>query len=485
MANIVPVYKKGDKEHAENYRPISLLCITSKVLERCVLNNINSQLRDAVNTCQHGFIAGKSCVTNLIDTLDYVGSCLDSGGHIDMTYMQDMSKAFDKVDHELLIQKLQKEYGFGGNLLRWFQYYLADRKQRVTVLGATSDVLPVTSGVPQGSILGPALFLLYVNSLPNNVKSSRVAMFADDTKVFKAIKWPKDAMKLQEDLNNLENWSSESGLQFNETKCKSQSITRRINPILTVYSMKDSPLSSIKHERDLGVWISSDLTFNKHVNEQCAQAHKMFGYIRRNTRTITSIKTRRTIYLSLIRSHLGYATQVWTPQSIELLLKLEKPQRRATKYILNLPFISSTCYKSRLQTLHLLPVCYWHEYLDLVHFFKVVNGITTSSFVLNAKNFSCTRSSSKTKGVKYETPRCKTTTYQRSYWIRTIRTWNALTEILDLNVKNFNKFKSVIQAYYNTALKNTYDCDDPRTFKTICPRCNRARALTISINCCF
>jgi hypothetical protein len=152
-----------------------------------------------------------------------------------MIYM-DMSKAFDKVDHEVLIQKLQKDYGFGGNLLRWFRCYLENRKQRVTVLGATSDLLPVTSGVQQGSILGPALFLLYVNDLPSNVKSSRVAMFADDTKVFKAIQSPNDAVKLQEDITNLGNWSSESGgLQFNETKCKAQSITRKTNPIPTTY----------------------------------------------------------------------------------------------------------------------------------------------------------------------------------------------------------------------------------------------------------
>ncbi|CAB3990375.1 Hypothetical predicted protein [Paramuricea clavata] len=169
LANIVPVHKKGDKEYAENYRPISLLCITSKVMERCVLNNIKTRLYDAVNMCQHGFMAGRSCISNLIDTLDYVGSCLDSGRHIDMIYM-DMSKAFDKVDHDVLIRKLQKDYGFGGNLLRWFRCYLENRKQRVTVLGATSDLLPVTSGVPQGSILGPALFLLYVNDLPSNVK---------------------------------------------------------------------------------------------------------------------------------------------------------------------------------------------------------------------------------------------------------------------------------------------------------------------------
>ena len=168
--------------------------------------------------------------------------------------------------------------------------------------------------------------------------------------------------------------------------------------------------------------ISSDLTFNKHTNEQCAQANKMLSYIRRNTRTINRIKTRRAIYLTLVRSHLGYATQVWPPQSTELLLKLEKPQRHATKYILNLPFTNSVCYKSRLQTLHLLPICYWHEFLDMMHFFKAVNGLISSSFRLHIKTTKCTRSSSNTKGVKYEVPRCKTTTYQRSFWIRSIRT---------------------------------------------------------------
>jgi hypothetical protein len=210
---------------------------------------------------------------------------------------------------------------------------------------------------------------------------------------FKAIQSPNDAIKLQEDITNLGIWSSESGLQFNEAKCKAQSITRKTNPIPTTYFMNDAPLASIKHERDLGVWIYSDLTLNKHVNEQCAQANKILSYIRRNTRTIDSIKTRRTIYLSLVRSHLGYATQVWTLQSIELLLKLEKTQRRATKYILNLPFISSVNYKSRLQTLHLLPICYWHEYLDMIHFFKVIHGITSSSFALHAKTTRHTRSS--------------------------------------------------------------------------------------------
>ena len=186
MANIVPVYKKGDREYTENYRPISLLSIISKVLERCVLDNIKDQLYSIINDCQHGFVTAKSCITNLIESLDYIGSVLDKGGQVDTVYL-DMSKAFDKVDHGLLITKLRGP-GFGGMLLKWLTNYLSNRHQRVTVLGATSHTMAVTSGVPQGSLLGPALSLLFVNDLPESVKSSSMAMYADDTKVFKAIR---------------------------------------------------------------------------------------------------------------------------------------------------------------------------------------------------------------------------------------------------------------------------------------------------------
>lgn len=137
-----------------------------------------------------------------------------------------MSKAFDKVSHRRLVHKLI-QVGFGGNLLNWFCSYLSGRYQRVTVLGTTSDNLPVTSGVPQGSILGPALFLLYVNDLPEVVSSSRrVLMFADDTKIFRE-KTLDDAFSLQKDLGKLATWSYSSGLLFNEAKCKAQRITRK------------------------------------------------------------------------------------------------------------------------------------------------------------------------------------------------------------------------------------------------------------------
>ena len=161
LASVVPVHKKGTKEHVENYRPISLLPIVSKVLERCVLNGIKAHLYQVIAPLQHGFCTGRSCVTNLLEAFDYIGSLLESGSQVDTIYL-DMSKAFDKVRHRRLIHKLSLD-GFSGKLLNWFQSYLSGRRQRVTVLGATSKDLPVTSGVPQG----------YVNDLPEVVSSSR------------------------------------------------------------------------------------------------------------------------------------------------------------------------------------------------------------------------------------------------------------------------------------------------------------------------
>ena len=164
--------------------------------------------------------------------------------------------------------------------------YLSNRRQRVTALGATSNTLPVTSGVPQGSILGPILFLLYVHDLPGLVKSSQVAMFADDTKIFKSIASINDTKLLQQDLSNLESWSSTSGLPFNQSKCRSLSITRKTKPVVTTYKMKGETLEITKSERDLGVWMSTDLTWNNQVVEQSSRANKLLGYIRWNARFI-------------------------------------------------------------------------------------------------------------------------------------------------------------------------------------------------------
>ena len=143
LANIVPVYKKENKEYIENYPPISLLCLVSKVMERCLFNAIKDQFYILVGSCQHGFMAKRSCVTQLVEVYCLIGSQLDKGGQVDFIFL-DISKAFDKVSHRKLLTLLQ-EHGFGGNLLAWFDFYLQNRLHRVTALVVSSEALPVTS----------------------------------------------------------------------------------------------------------------------------------------------------------------------------------------------------------------------------------------------------------------------------------------------------------------------------------------------------
>ena len=212
------------KDHVENYRPISLLSIISKVQERCVLIRLRDHLLVMLHRAQHGFIPGKSCVTQLVEVIDYIGSLQDSGKQTDVIYL-DMSKAFDKVQHSLILDKL-RQYNISGDLLNWFTSYLRGRRQRVTVLGATSKECKVTSGVPQGSIFGPMLFLLYVNDLPKTMNTSKIACFAD-TKILKQVDNLQDTAGLQNDIISLNGWATDNGLTFNQMKCKCQRITRK------------------------------------------------------------------------------------------------------------------------------------------------------------------------------------------------------------------------------------------------------------------
>jgi hypothetical protein len=284
----------------------------------------------------------------------------------------DMSKVFDKVHHKYLISKLRNVYGISGKLLRWFESYLTNRKQRVTARSyILRETCPVLSGVPQGSILGPILFLLYANDLPDAVEHSKIASFADDTKLFKKIDSTTDAISLQSDLSNLENWSTSSGLVFNQDKCKCQRVTRKKNPTKHEYKINNKSLVVTEKENDLGIWITDTLSWSYHTRDRCAKANKMLGFLRRAATEMKDVKIRRTLYLSIVRSTLGYATQVWSPQSIDLITRTERIQRRATKFILKLPYVCGETYKDRLISLDLLPITYWHEYLDIMFSLKL------------------------------------------------------------------------------------------------------------------
>ena len=206
-ANVAPVHKKNKKEPATNYRPISLLSIISKVLERCVCHRFYDHVKDMINKAQHGFLHGRSCVTQLLATLHHIGQLLDRNVQTDILFL-DFAKAFDSVDHTILLTKL-KSYGISSNMYNWFTDYLRGRTQRVVVDGETSEwSLRITSGVPQGSIVGPMLFLLFINDLPDVIPpSTSTGLYADDTKLYKAITSRQDGDHLQEALSHADIWS--------------------------------------------------------------------------------------------------------------------------------------------------------------------------------------------------------------------------------------------------------------------------------------
>ena len=225
-ANITPVFKKGDKHAAENYRPVSLTSVLSKVLEHIVCHHLHAHFdkNKILTDVNHGFRSGFSCETQLTVTVDDLARNSDEGFQTDVTIL-DFSKAFDTVPHNKLLHKLET-YGIRGNLHKWIHSFLCKRHMKVVVDDEKSDETEVLSGVPQGTVLEPLLFLVHINDLPESVKSS-VRLFADDCLLYRKVKSSRDQEILQEDLKNLETWASNSGMKFNAKKCYILSVTNK------------------------------------------------------------------------------------------------------------------------------------------------------------------------------------------------------------------------------------------------------------------
>lgn len=402
-----------------------------------------------------------------------------------LTYIAflDIAKAFDSVSHKLLLYKLS-HYNIGDSLLGWFGSYLSNRSQRCIVEGATSTSLPVTSGVPQGSILGPLLFLVFVNDLPA-VVDSPITLFADDSKCRKVICKVSDCYELQNDLDCLQGWSEAWHLRFNSSKCEVLTVTRKRNPISYDYMIDCQSLVLATSQKDLGVTITKDLKWNTHINITVAKAYKMLGFLRRHTYKSFDNDTRRLLYLTFVRSQLGYASELWAPQCIGGLKKIESLQRRATKYILNQHWTNNIGYRERLITSKLLPLSYWHEIKDLVFYFKCRQGhysIPIEYYVKPSNNIRSTRNNSTTNVL---VPTCRTKLFQTSYFSRITKLWNYLpSEIRSSNSPN--QFKSLLFKRYCTALLSAFDIDSVYTWKTICPKCCVPRDISlISSPCCY
>lgn len=293
-------------------------------------SNVVSHLdaNDILYDLQHGFRSKRSCETQLTMLVeDLVRSC--SAGHQTDLILLDFSKAFDKVSHPKLLLKLH-EYGIRGHTLAWVRAFLSNREQTVVLDNDKSDSVPVTSGVPQGSVLGPILFLAYINDLPEQTRS-KVRLFADDTALYLAVTNLQDVTVLQEDLNNLQRWEAEWDMEFNPSKCTVIQVTRSRTPLPTQYILHGQVLETVTSSKYLGVDISSNLTWNNHIDQICAKANRTLGFVKRNIRS-KDPTLRETAFKALVRPLVEYASPVWSPYTKKNIHKIEMVQRRAARW---------------------------------------------------------------------------------------------------------------------------------------------------------
>jgi hypothetical protein len=415
-ANVTPIFKKGSKKDPGNYRPVSLTSVPCKILESIIKKQMTKFLEDnkLIKDSQHGFRSNRSCLTNLLEYLDYLTDKLDQKLPVDVIYL-DFSKAFDKVPHLRLIRKVSS-LGFGPAITNWIKDWLSNRTQRVTINSSRSTWTHVHSGVPQGSVLGPLLFLIYVNDMEKTVKSN-LSKFADDTKLFKHVSSQEDTYTVQEDLNQLSEWARTWQMSFNTSKCKVLQFGKN-NP-QNQYHIGTDNLDIAHAEKDLGVHITDDLKPTKHIEEATSKANKVLGLI---YRTI-ECKTREIIlplYMSLVRPHLEYCVQAWSPHCKKDIAKLEKVQKRAVAMIRGL---NSNTYEDKLKELGLFSLEKRRLRGDLIETYKILNELDivgkTSLFQFRISG---------TRGHKFKLYKQPSRTNVRKFFFsnRVIDRWNGL-----------------------------------------------------------
>ena len=367
LADITPIFKKGDRSQPSNYRPISLTSIVGKLMESVIVDRISDHMEsnNLLRNSQHGFRRRRSCLTNLLEFFHNVFTEHDRDKAVDVIYL-DFQKAFDKVPYRRLLSKV-RALGIDGMVANWIENWLRDRRQRVVVNGKHSEWAPVTSGVPQGSVLGPLLFIIYINDIDDGILAG-ISKFADDTKLGMNVSQPENIRQLQEDLRKIGEWSEKWQMPFNANKCKVMHIGYR-NP-RSEYSLQGTVIESTEIEKDLGVVISSDLKFSKQCLEAEKKAQRMLGYIKRqfgfrNKEIVLSL------YNSLVRPHLEYAVQFWCPSQRGDIDRLERVQRRATKLI---PSIRNRSYEDRLRELNLFTLEQRRLRGQLIEVFKILRG---------------------------------------------------------------------------------------------------------------
>ena len=372
-ATVTAIHKKGDRNMCNNYRPVSLTSVICKMLEAIIKDKLMEYFtcNNLLSSCQHGFRSSHSCVTQLLRVVNDWSLALESGNSVDVVYL-DLHKAFDCVPHRRLLSKL-RSYGVAGKLFEWIENFLSNRTQRVCIRGSFSKWVNITSGVPQGSVLGPILFIIFVNDMPD-VVNSMLLMFADDTKLYRTITSVHDSNALQQDIDSVSPWGEQSLMFFNLDKCHVMTFgrsQRHYSYTMTNVDGVPFPLQRCHEEQDLGVLFTPNLKFSEHISKITRKANGVVGIIKRSISCLDKTMFH-TLYVSLVRPHLEYASQIWNPHLIRDIQALEKVQRRATKLVPELQHLS---YGDRLSALNLSSLLYRRRRIDMITVFKIVHGL--------------------------------------------------------------------------------------------------------------
>ena len=445
LAMITPIFKKGAKNLPENYRPISLTAVLCKMLETFIRRAILEHLKTnkLLSPRQFGFISGRSTLTQLLYYFDTALKDIADGKVVDTIYF-DFEKAFDTVPHKRLVHKLTS-YGINGKLLEWIENYLTGRKQTVVVNGEQSDEAPVLSGIPQGTVLGPLLFVIYINDLLDNVRSNGL-LFADDTKIFRAITCKEDSISLQQDIDMMQDWTDNWLLKFHPGKCHVLTLGRFENIAIAYrYKIRNQEIEHVFCERDLGVHVDSEFSFDEHIAIKTRLANAILGQIRRSFCYLDG-KTFTKLYASFVRHHLEYNQSAWAPARKKHINMIERVQERGTKLVDGFKNLS---YEERLRKLNLTTLAFRRLRGDMIELYKHIHvydrETISDTFRLRERVTRKHRFQvlERTPSDGARGPQSK------SFYYRSIREWNDLPEDVVM-ASSVNEFKNRLDSNWKS-----------------------------------
>lgn len=441
IGKVIALHKAGDRHSPTNYRPISLTSIPCKILEHIIASHLADHLdsNSFFTPHQHGFRKHFSCETQLLTFTHDLNLALDQGSQVDCIFL-DFSKAFDKVCHTLLLFKLN-ELNLNPALFSWIEAFLTNRSQYVNANGNNSSFSSVTSGVPQGSVLGPLLFLIYINDLPKSVSSS-ISMYADDCVIYRSITNNSDISILQSDLNVISSWCDLWLMELNINKCKHMRVSRKSNGC-PVYSINNTNLETVQFYKYLGLQITSNLTWRTHINYIINNANRMLGYLKRNF-FLAPLSLKLLLYKTLVRSKLEYASSIWDPGLNIHISLLEAVQNRSARFILsNYHRTSSVTLMKATLSLPNLSLRRQISRLCLFHKVYHSNPILKSRLIDRPNYISQRHDHQHKVGI----PQCHTNTFHMSFLPRTSVEWNRLPSSI-ATISDPSSFRNVVLTFF-------------------------------------